>query len=330
MRVWDRIGSLRYLGRQVSTGARSFFHATTTPLKCQYKRVERHLLAAPAGQLIVRTVRELGADDASHLAAGVAYYAVLSLFPLSLGLIAILGLFLPSETLQEDLFEFFQENLPGYEDVLEDNIKDVIRLRGTLGILSIVGLFWTASAMFGAISRAINRAWDIHQDRPFYLRKLRDITMAMGVSVLFLLSLGASSVSEIVGNIDLPIMETAATWGATCVAFSLDFAIFLLLYKFIPNTRTLWRSVWPGALLATILFVIAENLFIFYLSNVADYESVYGSVGSIIALLVWVYVSAFILILGAEFSSEYGRLRDTPSGGSSLDSGLHGNQSRGK
>jgi membrane protein len=243
------------------------------------------------------------------MAAGVAYYAILSLFPLMLGLIAVLGLFLPSETIQEELFEFFERNLPGATDVLQQNIEDVIRLRGAIGAVSLVLLFWSASAMFGAISRAINRAWDIHRDRPFHIRKLRDITMAFGTGILFALSVGATSALSILPSTDLPVLGAAANVGTRLLAFLPSLAIFLLLYKFIPNTKTYWRFVWPGALLAAILFEIAKSLFVLYLDRFANYEQVYGSVGSVIALLVWIYFSAFILILGAEFSAEYGRMR---------------------
>jgi membrane protein len=267
------------------------------------------LLAIPAVELMVRTVQELMADDATHMAAGVAYYAILSLFPLMLGLLAIFGLFLPSEAIKEELFDFFERNLPGAVDVLQQNIEDVIRLRGAVGVVSLVLLFWSASAMFGALSRAINRAWDIHRDRPFHIRKLRDLTMALGTGILFVVSVGATSALSILPATDLPVLGVAANVGARFFAFLSSLAIFLLLYKFIPNTKTYWRFVWPGALLAAILFEIAKSLFVLYLDRFANYELVYGSVGSVIALLVWIYVSAFIIILGAEFSAEYGRMR---------------------
>jgi len=289
-------------------------------LREKQERIRARLLEIPAVQLVARTVQELGADDASHMAAGVAYYAILSLFPLMLGLIAIFGLFLPSEAVQGELFDFFERNLPGATDVLERNIEEVVRLRGAMGLVSLVLLFWSASAMFGAIARAINRAWDIHKDRSFPIRKLRDLTMALGTGVLFVLSVGATAVFSILQGMDLPLVGTAADSGARILGFLFSLAIFLLLYKFMPNTKTFWRYVWPGALLAAILFEVAKTLFVFYLDRFATYESVYGSVGSVIALLVWIYISAFILILGAEFSAEYGRMREGVSRGVPLES----------
>jgi len=236
-----------------------------------------------------------------------------------LGLIAIFGLFLPSETVQAELFDFFERNMPGAVDVLSENIEDVIRLRGAIGAVSIVLLLWSASAMFGALSRAINRVWDVHKDRPFHIRKLRDLGMALGTGILFALSLGATSIVSILRNTDMPAFDVAIDVGARTLAFLISLAIVLVLYKFIPNTKTFWRYVWPGALLSAILFEIAKNLFVLYLDHFASYESVYGSVASVIILLVWIYFSAFILILGAEFSAEYGRMREGVSRGVLLE-----------
>jgi len=312
--------SLRDVSGKCVMLSKARWQATTSRLGEKQQRIKERLLRITAVQLVVRTVQELGADDASHMAAGISYYGIFSLFPLLLGLIALLGMFLPSEEVQEGLFDFFRRNLPGSVDLLERNIEDVIHLRGALGILSLVGLFWAGSTVFGAVSRAVNRAWDVHQDRPFVKRKLRDLAMAMGIGLLFLLSLGGTAVFTILSRVDVTVLGAAVNFGGRFVAFFFSFAIFLSIYKFLPNTKTFWRYVWPGALLAAILFEIAKGLFVFYLSHFADYESVYGSVGSVIVLLFWIYISAFILILGAEFSSEYGRLREGVSRGVTLAS----------
>lgn len=280
------------------------------PLVDKLQRIKERLLKIFLVQLVVRTVQELGADDASHMAAGIAYYAVLSLFPLLLGLIAIFGLVLPSETVQQDLFEFFERNLPGAVDVLEENIEQVIRLRGAIGAVSLVLLFWSASAMFGAIGRSINRVWDVHKDRPFYIRKVRDLGMALGTGILFLLSVGATAIFSILRATELSVGGIAVDVAARLLAFLFSLGIFLVLYKIMPNTKTYWRYVWPRAVLAAVLFEIAKTLFVFYLDHFASYDMVYGSVASVIILLFWIYISAYILILGGEFSAEYGRMRE--------------------
>ena len=280
-------------------------------IKGKSQRVKARLLKITAVQLFFRTAEGAGNHDASQRAAGVTYYALLSIFPLLLGLIAVFGFFLPSTNLQNDLLNFVGKNLPGATDFLRQNIENIVTQRGPMGLLSMVVLFWGASSLFGSISLAINRVWEINTYRPFFVRKASELGMALGTGILFLLSLGASAlISVMVSVLGFPPANLfIVDVGSRVVAFSLMLVVFLLLYKLIPNTRTYWRDVWPGALVAALLFEIARTLLVFYLANFANYHLIFGSIASIIALLVWVYYSAFILIMGAEFTFQYGRMR---------------------
>lgn len=285
-------------------------------VRVRARRFWRRLLDMPAIGLVYRTVREMGADDATHMAAGVAYYAVLSLFPLTVGLISLLGLVLNSEVLEGEVFGFFQFYLPGSKELLASNVEARGSIRGFLGIVSFLGLFWSASLLFGAISRAVNRAWDIHQDRPFYIDKLRHLLMAFSVAPLFLMSIGTTAALQFLGNHELPVIgrfdfldHDVINLLTRPLPFLFSLTIFLLIYKFTPNTQTHWRYVWPGALLAAVMFEVFKSAFVFYLDHFAHYEEVYGSLASVIVLLAWTYFSGLILIAGAEFSSEYERMR---------------------
>ncbi len=286
----------------------------TRRLKASLQRLKDRLLLVPVVQLMSRTAKESAGHDATHIAAGVAFYSILSIFPLLLGLVAVFGFLLPWTNLQDELLEFVGSNIPGATDILRQNIVSIIELRSILGVLSVVGFFWSASEMFGAISLAINRAWGIRRGRPFFISKAREVGMALGAGVLFLLSMGVNAIVSILPRVlDLPapglIMLNITSRLA---AFLLILAIFLLLYKLIPNTKTQWRHIWPGALLAAILFEIARTVFILFLLMIYDfagYRFIYGSIAPVVVLLVWIYYSAFIVILGAEFTFQYGRMR---------------------
>ena len=182
-----------------------------------------------------------------------------------------------------------------------------------MGMLSIVLLIWGASSMFGAINLAINRSWEVHRFRSFFISKANELSMTLSAGVLFLLSLGSSALISVLGGVFglHPANQIMVDVGSRLAAFLLILVVFLLLYKLIPNTRTYWRDIWPGALAAAVLFEIARTLFVFYLANFANYQLLYGSIASIIILLVWIYYSAFILILGAEFTFQYGRMRNS-------------------
>ena len=278
-------------------------------------------------RLITRTMREMSEDDATHMAAGVSYYALFSVFPLLLGFISLtsfaLSAFVDEERIRPGLTEFATSFLPGSEQLVMLNLDAAIELRGALGVFSIVGLLWSGSAVFGAITRSVNRAWDIRRDRPFYSNKPRQLLMGAAIGPLFLLSVAMATLARSASRLqdfglpghDFFVMNVAQALlqGSSLL---LMLGLFLMIYKYLPNTKTYWRHIWPGALVAAILFEISKNLFIFYLNTFATFENVYGSLAPVVALLLWSYLSSLILILGAELSSEYGRMREGVERGS--------------
>jgi membrane protein len=269
----------------------------------------------PPVVLIWRGVREMVNDDATHLAAAIAYYAIFSLFLLLLGFLAIIGLVLNSQNLQQNFLDFTSQNLPGAAGLVRDNVRGVVGFWGALGVGSILGLIWSATAVFGVINRAVNRAWDVQEDRPFYINKLRDLGMALVVFVLSLIATSISSAIQLFASRDLSIpgqgflqdlgLAQLALW---VVPWIISFSIFLLIYRFVPNRRTHLRYIWLGAAVAAILFEGSKLLFVWYLGQFANYALVYGSLASAIALLLWIYISSLILIFGAEIASEYQKL----------------------
>jgi membrane protein len=249
------------------------------------------------------------------MAAGVSYYGILSVFPLILGLLAILGFFLPSETVQQVLFDLFSNIFPGSIDWLEESIENLIRLRGPIGIVGLIGLIWAGSAFFGAVSRAINRTWGVHKGRPYHLRKLRDLSMVLGIVILMLMSMGLTSLLSILSQSDVSLPGGAVDFALRLFSFLAILVVFSIVYRYVPNTRVQWRYVWPGALAAAIAFEIAQILFATYLTTWANYQQIYGQVASLVVLLVWIYLAAVIVIVGSELSAQYSRMSHKPDTG---------------
>lgn len=268
-------------------------------------------------KLLVRTTKEFIADDATHMAAAISYYALLSLFPMIVGLIAILSFFWQDTAAQDLMINWMSGFLPGSEEfIARYDIKNLIAVRGPVGAFALIGLFWTASAIFGGITRSINRAWDVDHDRPLYISKPYQMLMALATGLLFVLSTSINifvGASERFASANLPISDFLISGTSAAVlyagSFTLMFAVFMVLYKYVPNTKTYWRHIWVGALAAALLFEITENLFIIYLSRFANFDNVYGALAPVVVVLIWSYLSGLILILGAELSSEYCRLR---------------------
>ncbi len=268
-------------------------------------------------ELSIRTIREMAEDDIPHMAAGVAYYVLFSIFPLILGLISILSFLLEPEQIQTLMGDVISNFLPGSEQFVRDNVEAVIRLRGALGLISFLGMLWSASAMFGALNRAINRAWDIPNDRPIYIDKPRQLLMALSAGMLFSISVTSATIartSEHILESDFPIppflVHTIGEIILQCVSLSLMIVIFLLMYKLLPNTKTYWRYIWPGAITSAVIFEISKNFFIIYLDSFASYQSVYGSIAPVIVLLFWTYLGSLNVLFGAEICSEYERMKN--------------------
>ncbi len=133
--------------------------------------------------------------------------------------------------------------------------------------------------------------------------------MLFTAGILVVLSIGATTLLSQFGKLNLPLSGTLVNTGAVILALLFSLTVFTLTHKFAPLDNVSWRHIWPGAVLSTFLFETAKTLFIFYLNNFNRYDVVYGSLASVIILLVWIYLSAFILLLGAEFSSLLFRLK---------------------
>jgi len=283
---------------------------TLLSLKNKVNRLKDKLLSVAAIRVAVGTIEELGRGDASHLAAGVAYFAVLSLFPLLLAFISLSGLLLSTESVQQVIISFMQQNLPISPDIVVENIQSIIAVHGVLGVLSVLALIWTSSNMFTAIGVALNRSCGVCDRRPFYLRKPRDILFALGAGVLFLLAGLLPTVFSLIPEVDIPFFGTAESFVLIGVGSVLTWVVFTVLYTYLPAGRSQWQFIWPGALLATALFEAIRIAFILFITHFNRYNLIYGTVGSAVALMVWIYLSAFVLLAGNSFNGQLRRWQE--------------------
>jgi membrane protein len=260
-------------------------------------------------KFIVRVTNRLGIDAVGDMAASLSYYSLLSVFPLLIGVISVLGYIFPSALVQDELFSFFEKNLPTSLNLLRENIAAIIDMRSTLGVLSLIGLFWSGGALFSSIGRVADRAWEIRVYRSYFFRKGRDLILAVGTGIIFFISLGLTTISTILPELRLPFGITVTTIVTHILAFILIFTVFLLIYKYIPNTRIAWRDIWLSALIGASIFEGINYVFSWYLIRFANYQLVYGSITSVIAFVVWIYFSSLILIVGIEVSAVRAAMR---------------------
>ncbi len=267
-------------------------------------------------RFVARVIQKMRRDDAVQMAASVSYFAILSFFPLIVGLSAIIGIVADSPGRQESMIGFIVDFLPGSEEFVRDSLEEIEGFDSFLGFLAVLGLLLTSNTFFKSMTNAVNRAWDIQDNKPFYKSKPGKIAMVLVLGVVFVFSVSITGFFRWATTIQVGDLGLTDILGGTVVtillklpAFIISFAMYLFIYRFLPDTKVYWRDVWWGAILAGVLFEIGKNLFLWYLDHFARFDQVYGNVASLVILMVWVYTTAFILILGAQVCSQYARMR---------------------
>ena len=264
---------------------------------------------------IVREAFErFGETRATQAAAGIAYYTFFSLFPLLLLLISATSFVFQSGQASEQTIEFIQEAVPVSQQLLEQNIERVLALRGTVGLIGLVSLLWSASGAFTILSQNINRAWEGAETRNFLEKRLVGLGMIGGIFLLLLLSLASTTLVNVLPQLEFTLdrlgLSSAHLWSLIVrfISWLFTFGMFLALYRWAPNTSVSWRAAAWGALLAGIGWELGKAAFAWYLrSGLVKYELVYGSLGTVVALLFWIYLSGNVALLGAHLTASVDR-----------------------
>ena len=274
-------------------------------------------------QVLRRVWTEALSDRLSIMAAGCAFYALLALFPAISVLISLYGLILDPMSLEHQL-EGARGVLPAAAyDLVAQRVHALAEKGATTlswGVaFGVVLALWSAAAGTKALIIALNGAYEEHEKRPF----LRYHFTALLFTLCGVLGVGVA-LSVIVGLPALLQLGWLGPWaqlGASVVSYLLLLAFVTLglslLYRFAPSRREAhWRWVTPGSAMAALLWLLASFLFSFYVGNFASYDTMYGSLGAVVVMLFWFYLSAFVVMLGAELNAELElqTKRDTTAG----------------
>jgi membrane protein len=262
-------------------------------------------------QLLRRTWREALDDDLTGLAAQLSYYFFLALFPAILFLLAV-GSFFPLSNLADDVSRSLAPFVsPQVLELIQDQMRRLANNEsGGLLTFGVAGALWSSSAAIVSIAGALNRAYDIDEGRPWWKVRLTAIALTVGVAVMvlvaFTLVLLGPTLAESLGRITA--LGAIFEWAWLILQWPLVFALVAtaigLLYYFGPDADQDWVWITPGAVAATLLWLIASLLFKVYIANFTDYNATYGTVGGVIVLLLWFYVSGLAILVGAELNAE--------------------------
>jgi membrane protein len=266
-------------------------------------------------ELVTKSFKEWSEDKASRLAAAMAYYTVFSIAPLLIITVAIAGWFFDRTVAQEQLIAQFsaligQQGAEILQTMLESASKPANNLIAS--IIGIVTLMFGASGVFNAMQDALNTIWEV---TPKPKRGLRGIikdrtlsfSMVLVIGFLLLVMLVVSALLSAITNYFSGDIETTAIVMQVInffISFIITTVMFAMIFKIVPDVEVAWRNVWLGAVVTSILFSVGRFAIGTYLGN-STVTSAYGAAGSLVVILIWVYYSAQILFLGAEFTQVY-------------------------
>jgi membrane protein len=256
-----------------------------------------------------RALKNYAEDRGNQMAAAISYYTLFSLVPVFILVVAIFGLVLRDPELQQRVIEALVEALLLPEGDVTDVVEGAADLAPTFAVLSFVAALWTSGALSAALRTSLNVTFEARRSRPALRGKLVDYTLLpiLGIPVLgsVVISAGWRIIQQ--RTEDLPLtarFEWVWEFATLGTSLTLTFIAFSLLYWLAPNRTVRFRYIWPGALCAALAFEGLKYGFSIYLANFGNYDVVYGSLSGVVILLFWVFLSANILILGAEVANE--------------------------
>ncbi len=269
-------------------------------------------------RLLQETFKQWQEDKASRIAAALAYYTVFSISPLLVIAIAIAGAFFGQQTAQDQITDQLTD-LVG-----EDGVKPILlalnnisqpEIRGIASLISIAVLLLGASGIFAQLQDALNTVWKV-KPQPgrgigiFIRKRISSFLMVLAIGFLLILSLVLSAVVSALSKYRTDFLPgSAILWENLDFVVSLGLMTFLfcLMFKYVPDAKIAWKDVIVGSVITALLFLFGKFLLGVYISR-GSLGSAYGAAGSLIVFLAWVYYSAQIVLLGAEFTHVYTRM----------------------
>lgn len=273
-----------------------------------------------AWRISFRTVRRMTNNCGIEAAAAIAFFTLFSLFPLLVLFVAGASFFLESEEARNQVLQIVLNYMPATSRTLiRENIDQVLEARGSMGIVGVVGLLWSATGVFNGLMRNLSRAWPNSGTRNVLKRRAGAVVVVLSLFILLIvLLLIQATLTFIAGResiFGVPILLPGLIKVASRISvYVFTFGVFLLMYRFVPDVLVRWREAASAAVFAFIGSEILTTGFGMYLdSGAARYNIVYGSIGTLVSFMFWLFGMGFIILLGGYISAAYAlntRLKD--------------------
>jgi membrane protein len=258
-----------------------------------------------------RVWRELSEDEVTERGAALAYYFLFALFPALLFLTALLGL-LPLPGLTDQLIEYADQTLPGDAASIVQRTLEEIQAGARGGLLSVGALaaLWAGSNGMASIMTALNVAYDVEDARPWWKRRGLAIVLTVGFALFILAALVLLVFGPPIGEAVAGVLGLGAVFGVAWSVLGVPVVMgcvllgFALVYYLAPAAQQRWRWVTPGSAVALVLWLAMSFGLREYVQRFANYTATYGSIGGVILLMLWLYLTGVVLLVGAEINAE--------------------------
>jgi len=262
-------------------------------------------------------------DDASLLAGGVAFFSLLALVPALVALVSIYGLFASEATVTDQVGKVLGAAPAEVRNLVDEQLRAIVRgSAGGISLAAAIGIvvaLWSASSGMSHLVGAINLAYDEHESRGFVKLRAMSLGLTLGAVVFLVLAFG------LIALMPAALAKTGLAVGARVVVGVLRWVLLVVgmlaalsvLYRLAPDREDArWSWVSPGALFATVGFIVVSLLFSLYTANFGRYNETYGTLGAIVVVMLWLYLTALMVIVGAELNAELERQtrRDSTTG----------------
>ena len=259
--------------------------------------------------LLWTTAQDFSSDNGNLMAAAVAYSLLFSLFPFALAVISLSGFMMSSAEMENQVITAIGNLIPVARNLIIGTLETVIKTREVTGVIALLALIWSALSFFDALRNSLNSAWGMPNSQTYIKGRLINITMLVLAVVAMIAFTWLTTSIHYMHEADMQysIIKLTRNNLFTRLVFMLlsavmAYGVTLFLYRFIPSHRPKWKHIWLGALLATIGFEAVRYAFVWYVKNFGQYNLVYGPIGSVIALLMFIYLTAWVLLFFAKFS----------------------------
>jgi membrane protein len=255
------------------------------------------------------TYGEFGKDNGKLMASAVAYSLLFSLFPFALALLSIAGFMMSSAEVENEVITAMGNLIPVARGLIVKTLEGVIEARGATGVIALLALIWSALSFFDTLRNSLNSAWGVPSGQTYIKGRLINVAMlVLAVIVMIAFTWLTTTIHYMhEANIQYGILRITRNSLFLRMIFmltsaALGYGVIIFLYRFIPVNRPKWKHIWLGALLATIGFEAIRFAFVWYVKSFGQYNLVYGPVGTVIALLMFIYLTAWVLLFFAKFS----------------------------